>query len=75
MADTITSRGEFRDIRIRYNIEKEFTPFPANYNVTPGQDVPVVVHQNGANQRSTIRTTPFSYLTRSVWTERQRFLA
>jgi hypothetical protein len=35
--------GEFSDIRIRFNLDKDLSLFKPNYNIAPGKDVPVIL--------------------------------
>jgi putative SOS response-associated peptidase YedK len=37
--------GEFTDLRIRFNLDKELRDFKPSYNIAPGKDVPVILRQ------------------------------
>jgi putative SOS response-associated peptidase YedK len=41
--------GEFSDLRIRFNLDKDLPPFKPSYNIAPGKDVPVIVRQGDRN--------------------------
>jgi hypothetical protein len=42
--------GEFREIRIRWNLDKDLPLFKPRYNIAPGKDVPVIVREGEHNQ-------------------------
>jgi hypothetical protein len=35
--------GEFSDLRVRFNLDKDLPLFKPSYNIAPGKDVPVIV--------------------------------
>ena len=41
--------GEFSDLRIRFNLDKDLPLFKPSYNIAPGKDVPVIVRQGDRN--------------------------
>ena len=42
--------GEFREIRIRYNIDTDIPLFSPRYNIAPTQQAPVIANLQGANR-------------------------
>ena len=48
--------GEFREIRIRWNLDKEFPLFKPRYNIAPGKQVPVIVQEAESNQMKLMRS-------------------
>ncbi len=42
--------GEFSDLRIRFNLDKDPPEFRPSYNITPGQQVPVIIREDGPQQ-------------------------
>jgi putative SOS response-associated peptidase YedK len=47
--------GEFREIRIRWNLDKDLPQFKPSYNIAPGKDVPVIVREGENNQLKLMR--------------------
>ena len=47
--------GEFRDIRIRWNLDNDLPQFKPTYNMAPGKDVPVIVREGERNQMKLMR--------------------
>ncbi len=47
MCGRFTYAKEFREIRIRYNVERDFPLFRPRYNIAPGQEVAVVFNRDG----------------------------
>jgi putative SOS response-associated peptidase YedK len=41
--------GEFRDLRIRFNLPKDLPVFKPSYNIAPGKDVPVIIRHGDRN--------------------------
>jgi hypothetical protein len=41
--------GEFTDLRIRFNLDKDLPNFKPSYNIAPGRDVPVIIRQDDRN--------------------------
>jgi putative SOS response-associated peptidase YedK len=41
--------GEFSDLRIRFNLDKDVPDFKPSYNIAPGKDVPVIVRHGDRN--------------------------
>lgn len=48
MCGRFTYATEFRDIRIRFDLERDIPLFSPRYNIAPGQDAPVIVNPEGA---------------------------
>ena len=42
--------GEFREIRIRFNIDSDIPLFSPRYNIAPSQSAPVITKLEGANR-------------------------
>ena len=42
-------RGEFSDLRIRFNLDKDLPVFKPSFNIAPGKDVPVIVRHGDRN--------------------------
>jgi putative SOS response-associated peptidase YedK len=38
---------EFSDLRIRFNLDKDLPEFKPSYNIAPGQQVPVIIREDG----------------------------
>jgi putative SOS response-associated peptidase YedK len=47
--------GEFREIRIRWNLDKDLPLFKPSYNIAPGKEVPVIVREGEHNQMKLMR--------------------
>jgi putative SOS response-associated peptidase YedK len=47
--------GEFREIRIRWNLDNGVRLFKPCYNIARGKDVPVIVREGGRNQMKLMR--------------------
>ena len=41
--------GEFSDLRIRFNLDKDLPAFQPSYNIAPGKDVPVIIRDGDRN--------------------------
>jgi putative SOS response-associated peptidase YedK len=41
--------GEFSDLRIRFNLDRDLPLFKPSYNIAPGKDVPVIVRHGDRN--------------------------
>ena len=41
--------GEFSDLRIRFNLDKDLPHFKPSFNIAPGKDVPVIVREGNRN--------------------------
>jgi putative SOS response-associated peptidase YedK len=41
--------GEFSELRIRFNLDKDLPLFKPSYNIAPGKDVPVIVRRGDRN--------------------------
>jgi putative SOS response-associated peptidase YedK len=41
--------GEFSDLRVRFNLQKDLPLFKPSFNIAPGKDVPVIVPQGDRN--------------------------
>jgi putative SOS response-associated peptidase YedK len=47
--------GEFSDLRIRFNLDKDLSEFKPSYNIAPGQQVPVIIREDGRNKVKLMR--------------------
>ena len=47
--------GEFSNLRIRFNLDKDLPEFRPSYNIAPGQHVPVIVRDEGRNKVKLMR--------------------
>jgi len=47
--------GEFREIHIRWNLDKDLPLFKPCYNIAPGKDVAVIVREGERNQIKLMR--------------------
>jgi hypothetical protein len=47
--------GEFREIRIRWNLDNEIPLFKPCYNIAPGKDVPVIAREGDRNEMKLMR--------------------
>jgi putative SOS response-associated peptidase YedK len=47
--------GEFREIRIRWNLDNDLALFKPCYNIAPGKDVPVIVREGERNEMKLMR--------------------
>jgi putative SOS response-associated peptidase YedK len=47
--------GEFSDLRIRFNLDKDLPLFKGSFNVAPGQEVPVIIRDEGRNKVKLMR--------------------
>ena len=47
--------GEFSDLRIRFNLDKDLSEFKPSYNIAPGQQVPVIIREDGRNKAKLMR--------------------
>jgi len=47
--------GEFSDLRIRFNLDKDLPEFKSSYNIAPGQQVPVIIREGGRNKVKLMR--------------------
>lgn len=47
MCGRYTYTDEIRDIRIRFDLERDLPLFKPRYNIAPGQDVPVIFNRDG----------------------------
>jgi putative SOS response-associated peptidase YedK len=47
--------GEFREIRIRWNLDNEVPLFKPCYNIAPGKDVPVIAREGDRNEMKLMR--------------------
>jgi putative SOS response-associated peptidase YedK len=50
MCGRFTATFEFREIRIRWNLQHDLPSFAPRYNVAPSQDVPVIVRKGEGNE-------------------------
>jgi putative SOS response-associated peptidase YedK len=46
---------EFSDLRIRFNLDKDLPEFKPSYNIAPGQQVPVIIREDGRNKVKLMR--------------------
>ena len=47
--------AEFSDLRIRFNLDKDLPEFKPSYNIAPGQQVPVIIREDGRNKVKLMR--------------------
>jgi putative SOS response-associated peptidase YedK len=47
--------GEFSDLRIRFNLDQDLPLFKGSFNVAPGQEVPVIIREEGRNKVKLMR--------------------
>lgn len=50
MCGRFTATFEFREIRIRWNLQHDLPSFSPRYNIAPSQDVPVIVRKGEGNE-------------------------
>lgn len=50
MCGRFTATFEFREIKIRWNLQHDLPVFAPRYNIAPSQDVPVIVRRAEGNQ-------------------------
>jgi putative SOS response-associated peptidase YedK len=50
MCGRFTATFEFREIRIRWNLQHDVPSFVPRYNIAPSQDVPVIVCKHESNE-------------------------
>ena len=50
MCGRFTASFEFREIRIRWNLQRDFPHFIPRYNIAPSQEVPVIVRKENLNE-------------------------
>jgi putative SOS response-associated peptidase YedK len=55
MCGRFTASFEFREIRIRWNLQRDFPLFAPRYNIAPSQEVPVIVRTKDSNEIKRMR--------------------
>jgi len=55
MCGRFTATFEFREIRIRWNLQRDLPIFTPRYNIAPSQEVPVIVRNEGRNEINAMR--------------------
>jgi putative SOS response-associated peptidase YedK len=61
--------GEFSDLRIRFDLDKDLPEFKPSYNIAPGQEVPVIIREDGRNKVKLMRwgLVPSAKLYDLIW--------
>src|SRR5713226_2517593 len=55
MCGRFTYSKEFRELRIRFDLDRDIPLFRPRFNIAPGQDVPVIVNAEGKKTLKAIR--------------------
>ena len=55
MCGRFTASFEFREIKVRWNLQRDLPLFVPRFNIAPSQQVPVIVHNDGANELKLMR--------------------
>jgi putative SOS response-associated peptidase YedK len=55
MCGRFTASFEFREIRIRWNLQRDIPLFAPRYNIAPSQEVPVIVRNEDRNEVKAMR--------------------
>jgi putative SOS response-associated peptidase YedK len=50
MCGRFTASFEFREIKLLFNLQRDIPLLSPRYNITPSQEVPVIIHNNGVNE-------------------------
>jgi putative SOS response-associated peptidase YedK len=50
MCGRFTASFEFREIKVRYNLQRDLPLFARRYNIAPSQEVPVIIQNGGKNE-------------------------
>jgi putative SOS response-associated peptidase YedK len=54
--------GEFSDLRIRFNLDRDMPDFKPSYNIAPGKDFPVIISPRRPQRRQTDALGPRAVL-------------
>jgi putative SOS response-associated peptidase YedK len=46
---------EFREIKVRYNLQRDLPFLGRRYNIAPSQEVPVIIRNGGKNELKIMR--------------------
>ena len=49
MCRRFTASFEFREIKVRYNLQRDLPFFGRRYNIAPSQEVAVIIRKGGKN--------------------------
>jgi putative SOS response-associated peptidase YedK len=55
MCGRFTASFEFREIKVRYNLQQDLPCFGRRFNIAPSQEVPVIVQNGGKNELKIMR--------------------
>ena len=55
MCGRFTASFEFREIKVRYNLQRDLPLFARRYNIAPSQEVPVIIQNRGTNELKIMR--------------------
>jgi putative SOS response-associated peptidase YedK len=55
MCGRFTASFEFREIKVRYNLQRDLPLFARRYNIAPSQEVPVIIQNGGKNELTIMR--------------------
>jgi len=55
MCGRFTASFEFREIKVRYNLQRDLPLFARRYNIAPSQEVPVIIQNGGKNELKIMR--------------------
>ena len=50
MCGRFTASFEFRKIKVRWNLQRDFPLFTPHYNIAPSQELPVIVRNEDRNE-------------------------
>ena len=50
MCGRFTASFEFREIRVRWNLQRDIPLFAPRYNIAPSQEVPIIVRNEDRNE-------------------------
>jgi putative SOS response-associated peptidase YedK len=55
MCARFTASFEFREIKVRYNLQRDLPFLGRRYNIAPSQEVPVIIRNGGKNELKIMR--------------------
>jgi putative SOS response-associated peptidase YedK len=55
MCGRFTASFEFREIKVRYNLQQDLPCFGRRFNIAPSQEVPVIIQNGGKNELKMMR--------------------
>ena len=55
MCGRFTASFEFREIKVRYNLQRDLPLLARRYNIAPSQEVPVIIQNGGKNELKIMR--------------------